>query len=99
MVPSSWTSANAKGSDSGWPGTGSETQVQVVTVPVGETSTRSAASIASWVTGSNSTGGTTTRPSDVRLASDATVPQTGEEGAEHRARSTACSRTPPGAER
>ena len=43
------------------------TQVQVSTVPVEETSTRSSALIGSWFTGSNSTGGTTTRPSDVRL--------------------------------
>ncbi len=68
VAPSRVMSANAKGSSRGWPGTGSLTQVQVTTVPVVPTSTRSSGETAEWVTGSNSTGGTTTRPSDVRAA-------------------------------
>ncbi len=65
-APSSVTSANANGRSNGWPATGSGTQVHDVTVPVGETSTKS--SLATWVTGSYSGGGSTTRPSDVRAA-------------------------------
>ena len=63
-APSSVTSANANGRSNGWPATGSGTQVQDVTVPVGGTSTKSV--VAAWVTGSNSGGGTTTLPSEVR---------------------------------
>ncbi len=63
-APSSVTRAKAKGRSSGWPGTGSGTQVQDVTVPVGGRSTKSV--VAAWVTGSNSGGGTTTFPSEVR---------------------------------
>ena len=65
-APSRVTSAKAKGRSRGWPFTGSETQDHEVTVPVGATSTKSVT--ASWVTGSNSGGGITTRPSDVRAA-------------------------------
>ncbi len=63
-APSRVTNAKANGRSSGWPATGSGTQVHEVTVPVSETSTKS--STARWVTGSNSGGGTTTRPSEVR---------------------------------
>ncbi len=63
-APSRVTSANANGRSSGCPLTGSGTQVHDVTVPVSATSTNS--SVAAWVTGSNSGGGTTTLPSDVR---------------------------------
>ena len=65
-APSRVTSAKANGRSNGWPATGSETQLHEVTVPVGSTSTKSV--VASWVTGSNSGGGSTTRPSDVRPA-------------------------------
>ena len=63
-APSRVTSTNANGRSNGWPLTGSGTHVQDVTVPVSATSTNS--SVAAWVTGSNSGGGTTTLPSDVR---------------------------------
>ena len=63
-APSRVTSANANGRSKGWPATGSGTQVHEVTVPAGETSTKS--SVCWWVTGSYSGGGTTTRPSEVR---------------------------------
>ncbi len=63
-APSRVTSANANGRSSGWPFTGSGTQVQDVTVPVSATSTNS---VTAWcVTGSYSGGGTTTLPSEVR---------------------------------
>ena len=65
-APSRVTSTKANGRSSGCAATGSETQDQDVTVPVGATSTKSV--VASWVTGSNSGGGRTTRPSDVRPA-------------------------------
>ena len=63
-APSRVTSANAKGRSNGWSLTGSGTHVQDVTVPVDATSTKSVT--GSWLTGSNSGGGTTTRPSEVR---------------------------------
>ena len=63
-APSNVTSTNANGRSKGWPLTGSGTQVHEVTVPVSATSTNS--SVAACVTGSNSGGGTTTLPSDVR---------------------------------
>lgn len=63
-APSRVTSAKANGRSNGWSFTGSGTQVQDVTVPTEETSTNSV--VASWVTGSNSSGGTTTWPAEVR---------------------------------
>ena len=66
VAPSRVTRAKAKGRSRGWSLTGSGTQVQDVTVPTGETSTKSV--VASWVTGSNSSGGTTTSPAEVRPA-------------------------------
>ena len=76
-APSRVTSAKAKGRSRGWAATGSLTQVHEVTVPVGATSTKSV--MASWVTGSNSGGGSTTRPSDVRPGDEPAVAQAGEE--------------------
>ena len=65
-APSRVTSTKAKGRSKGCPATGSDTQLHEVTVPVGSTSTKSV--VGSWVTGSNSGGGSTTVPSDVRPA-------------------------------
>ena len=66
VVPSSSTSAKAKGRSKGCAATGSATHDQLTTVPVGETSTKSV--VAACVTGSYSVGGTTTSPSLVRPA-------------------------------
>ncbi len=56
--------AQAKGVVRGWPRRGAWFQAQVVTVPVGATSTRPR--ISSAVTGPYSAGGTRTRPSLAR---------------------------------
>ncbi len=63
-APSSFTSAQANGWLSGWPSMGSGIHDQLTTVPVSETSTKSV--IGSCVAGSNSGGGTWTRPSEPR---------------------------------
>ena len=63
-APSRVTRANANGRSNGCAFTGSGTQVHDVTVPTDATSTKSV--VASWVTGSNSSGGTATLPSEVR---------------------------------
>ncbi len=63
-APSSRISAQANGCASGWPGSGSPTHDQVVTIPSGPTSTSSAG--GSKVTGSYSNGGACTRPSAPR---------------------------------
>ncbi|SLH88154.1 Uncharacterised protein [Mycobacteroides abscessus subsp. abscessus] len=63
-APSRVISAQANGRSKGWPGSGSRTQVHVLTVPVSATSTNSVS--ASLVTGSYSGGGTSTRPSEPR---------------------------------
>jgi hypothetical protein len=66
VAPSRVTRANAKGRSSGWPATGSGTHDHEATVPTDDTSTNSV--VAWWVTGSYSSGGTTTSPSEVRPA-------------------------------
>ena len=53
-----------EGRSRGWPATGSGHHDQAMTVPEVETSTKSV--VCSWVSGSNSGGGTSTRPDDVR---------------------------------
>ncbi len=63
-APSRMTRAKANGRSNGWSFTGSGTQVHDVTVPTEATSTNSV--VASCVSGSNSRGGTTTFPEEVR---------------------------------
>ena len=63
-APSSRISAQANGSVSGWPSSGSGIQDQLTTVPSGPTSTSSPG--GSELTGSYSNGGACTRPSAPR---------------------------------
>lgn len=64
-APSSLMRAYAKGRSKGCPSTGCAFQLQLVTVPVSETGTISVR--AAVVSGSNSSGGTCTRPAASRV--------------------------------